>query len=74
MKFLSERKLRLVRVNQFVSKNGNNCTFLVLADPVTFESIQFMPIKDFDLSSVSTGKDYTAIIYCDGRYTNVELV
>lgn len=73
MKFMAERKLRLVKLNEFVSKKGNKCVFLTLADPVSLESIQAMPSLDFDVSTLVTGKDYDVLLNYDGRFTSVEL-
>lgn len=66
--------VRLVNVRKFKSKAGNECTFLTIADPTTYENCDLMPVRDFDISRLESGKDYKAIIHYDGRYTNVELL
>lgn len=74
MKFVSKNNVKLVDVRQFTSKTGNPCTFLTIADPVTYESGDFMPVTGLDVSSLRVGGDYIAEIVVQGRYHNVSLL
>ena len=74
MLFNSIRNLVLVKQRTFISKSNNTCTFLTLADPKTYESVDIMPIRGMDLSRLSDGTLYKAVLHYDGRYTSVELI
>lgn len=73
MLFNSVHNLRLLNIRTFTSKAGNECTFLTLADPETFENVDFMPVRGTDVSKLTVGTDYLCVLHADGRYTNVEL-
>lgn len=66
--------VRLVNVRRFTSKAGNECCFLTIADPATYESLELMPVRGFDVKGLEVGKDYKALVHIVGRYSNVELL
>ena len=73
MVFINEC-VRLVNVRRFTSKAGKECCFLTIADPATYESMEFMPVRELDVSRIEVGKDYKALVHIDGRYSNVDLL
>lgn len=74
MLFRSIRNVKLVNVRNFTSRAGNPCTFLTLADPETYESADFMPVRGADVNGLHIGGDYVAELHYDGRYINVNLL
>ncbi len=66
--------VRLVNVRSFVSKKGNNVTFLTVADTNTFENVDFLPAEDVNLSSLEIGRNYTLNLNTNGRFTSASLV
>ncbi len=74
MKFTSTENLVFVKARNFKSSKGNDCTFVTLANPSTYESIDVMPVKGCDLSRFAEGEKVSAVLHYDGRYTNVELL
>lgn len=68
------RNVRLVSKRCFQSRNGKDLCFLRVANPDTFESGDFLPVQGVDVSTLEEGKDYSAVLHVDGRYSNIELV
>lgn len=72
MKFYCDEVV-LVSVNEFKSKSGNDLCILKIADPASYENVEFFPSRGFDFSGLQPGSFYKAILDFDGRYSSIEL-
>lgn len=73
MKF-RKNNLRLVSIRQFTSQKGNLLTFLKVADKETFDSVEVLAEKDFDIAQVHEGSDYDLELDYDGKYMSAILL
>ena len=71
--FKNDQTVRLVRCRKFESKNGNLLTFVTVADKSTYESVELMVDKDFNVDALVPGSDYKAVVKTDGRYWTIRL-
>lgn len=72
MKFTKEDVV-FVGTKEFKSKSGNDVCFLIVADPLTYENYEAMPVKGFNYRELVPGTHYTCELDC-GRYVNMSLL
>ena len=64
----------LVNMRSFTSKQGNELTFLKVAEKSTYDSVEIMPSSDYDLTVVPIGGSCRLVLEYEGRYMNGTLI
>jgi hypothetical protein len=69
MRFIKD-KVVFVSSHRFNS-NGKELCFVKLADPLTYDVLEIMPVRDFSFSGLVAGQVCSAEIDIQGRYSNL---